>query len=60
MGKISVAVVSYHTGPILARCIDSVLKQKDLEELILVDNGNNEVVRHQLKSIAKKHKAINR
>jgi GT2 family glycosyltransferase len=36
----SVIVVSYRTGPALRDCVESVLGQEGLSELILVDNGN--------------------
>ena len=37
----SVVIVSYKTGDILLDCIKSVLKQRLLHQLILVDNGNS-------------------
>ena len=41
-GAVSVVMVSYRTGPVLARAIDAVLApdQAGVGELILVDNGN--------------------
>ena len=41
-GEVSVVMVSYRTGPVLARAIDAVLApdQAGVGELILVDNGN--------------------
>ncbi len=45
---ISVVIVSYNTGPILSRCIESVLAQEGLREIILVDNGNDETVTRRL------------
>ncbi|MBI1774579.1 MAG: glycosyltransferase family 2 protein [Proteobacteria bacterium] len=36
----SVIVVSYRTGPALRDCVESVLAQEGLAELIVVDNGN--------------------
>lgn len=47
-GRVSVVVVSYHTGPVLWRCIESVLSQNNLHELVLVDNGNTEDVATRL------------
>lgn len=38
--KISAIVVSFHTGPVLARCLDALRLQQDVAEIILVDNGN--------------------
>ncbi len=41
-GEVSVIMVSYRTGPVLAQAIDAVLApdQAGVGELILVDNGN--------------------
>ena len=41
-GEVSVVMVSYRTGPVLAEAIDAVLApdQAGVGELILVDNGN--------------------
>jgi GT2 family glycosyltransferase len=36
----SVIVVSYRTGPALRDCVESVLGQDGLAELVVVDNGN--------------------
>ena len=54
-GKVSVIVVSYHTGPVLWRCIESVLAQHDLHELILINNGNPPSVKKRLTLIASEH-----
>jgi len=40
MSSCSVVMVTYHTGPVLFAAIKTVLKQKKLAELIVVDNGN--------------------
>ncbi len=37
---ISAVVVSYFTGGVLARCLDSLRLQAGVREIILVDNGN--------------------
>ena len=37
---VSAVVVSYYTGPVLARSIASLSAQPDVREVILVDNGN--------------------
>ena len=39
---ISAIVVSYRTGPLLARCLDALRREDRVRELILVDNGNPE------------------
>ncbi len=40
MNDCSVVIVSYYTGPLLFACIKSVLRQKQLAQLVVVDNGN--------------------
>ncbi len=39
--RISVVIVSYHTGPVLKTCVDSVVEQLGDNDLIIVDNGND-------------------
>ncbi len=48
----SVIFVSFHTGDVLFRAIESVLRQSSNIELILVDNGNPESVLIKLKTIS--------
>jgi hypothetical protein len=38
--RVSAVIVSYFTGPLLARAIASLKAQPDVGEIILVDNGN--------------------
>jgi len=42
--KLSIAIVSYNTAPLLARCLDSIARHAgDLEpEIIVVDNGSTD------------------
>lgn len=40
VGSISAVVVTFHTGSVLARCLDALRLQEGIEEIILVDNGN--------------------
>ena len=40
MGAISAVVVTYHTGPVLARSLDALRLQEGVREIILVNNGN--------------------
>jgi hypothetical protein len=42
MSSISAIVVTFQTGPVLARALDSLRLQDGLREIILVDNGNPE------------------
>ena len=46
--SVSVVMPSYYTGPVLIRSIMSVLSQKNLNEIILVDNGNCDYVRGKI------------
>lgn len=52
MTSCSVIMVTYHTGPILFASINSALKQKQLAELIVVDNGNPPDVIARLQQMA--------
>ncbi|MEM8772015.1 MAG: glycosyltransferase family 2 protein [Pseudomonadota bacterium] len=38
--SISAIVVSYHTGPLLGRCLTALRGERDISEIILVNNGN--------------------
>lgn len=40
-GPVSAIVISYFTGPLLARCIASLRAAQQVTEIILIDNGNN-------------------
>ncbi len=51
---VSVIMVSYNTGPILFRSIETVLEQEGLKEIIIIDNGNPEHVRQRLRNWAAK------
>ncbi len=52
MTTTSVVMVSYHTGAILFASISSVLRQKQLAELVVVDNGNPPDVLARLRQLA--------
>lgn len=56
--RISVIMVSYHTGAPLIEAIRSVLADKDIFELILVDNGNPAAVRERLWTFAQDHRRL--
>jgi len=56
--KISVVMVSYKTGAVLVEAINSVLQDKDVTELILVDNGNSEDARVQLANHIQNHNHV--
>jgi N-acetylglucosaminyl-diphospho-decaprenol L-rhamnosyltransferase len=48
--RVSIVMVSFHTGPALDEAIDAVLAQDIELELIVVDNGNPEEVTAALKA----------
>jgi len=49
--KISVIMVSYMTGPALMEAITAVMNDKDIYELIIVDNGNIPTTRVRLSQL---------
>lgn len=56
--RISVVVVSYYTGAALFECLQAVLADSDVFELILVDNGNPNTIRKRLWNFALKRNRI--
>ena len=52
MADCCVVVVSYHTGPVLFASIKSILRQKNLAKLVVVDNGNPPDVLARLQQMA--------
>jgi len=55
---ISVVMVSYMTGPALMEAITAVLEDRDIHELIVVDNGNTESARARLSELTAKRTRI--
>ena len=55
---ISVIMVSYMTGPALHEAIRAVMNDKDIFELILVDNGNTVAARQSVAKVVAKHDNI--
>ncbi len=49
--RISVIMVSYKTGPALSEAVRSVLEDRDIYELILVDNGTTEAGRQSINQL---------
>lgn len=49
--KISVVMVTFHTGPALLESVKAVLDDPDIFELILVDNGNTPDARASLSNL---------
>jgi len=58
MSKTSVIIITYHTGAILWRAIDNALKQVDLEEIIIVNNGNSDSVIEQLQELESSNQKV--
>lgn len=50
--SLAVIIVSYHTGPALWLCLDHAFRQKDVAEIILINNGNSRFVENRLQRIA--------
>lgn len=50
--RCSVIIVSYKTGDILLDCLNSVLQQEAVEQVILVDNGNTRLLMQQVNILA--------
>ncbi|MEM6746414.1 MAG: glycosyltransferase family 2 protein [Pseudomonadota bacterium] len=48
--SISIIMVSYHTGPVLRRSVEAALASSAVGEVILVDNGNPDLVVEDLKA----------
>lgn len=55
---ISVIMVSYMTGPALMEAITAVLEDRDIHELIVVDNGNTESARARLSELTAKRTRV--
>ena len=51
----SAIIVSYHTGAVLLRVIESMLKQTNLLEIILIDNNNPIETINELHKISRDH-----
>jgi hypothetical protein len=56
--RVSVVVVSYYTGAALFECLQAVLADPDIFELILVDNGNPDTTRERLWRFSSKRARI--
>ncbi len=52
MTEVSIVVVTYHTGPALWVCVESVLRQPECVQLIIVDNGNPADVVSRLEALS--------
>lgn len=50
--QVGAVIVSYFTGPLLWRCLDSVLAQPETKQVVVVDNGNWPGVAAELSRLA--------
>lgn len=55
---ISIVMVSYMTGPALMEAITAALADRDVHELIVVDNGNTESARARLSELTAKRTRV--
>lgn len=55
---LSVVVVTYWTGPVLKKNLESLRKQRNVQEIIYADNGNPEPVQRWLDDMAGKYERI--
>ena len=58
VADVSVVMVTYQTGSALPLAVEKVLAQKELKELILVDNGNPEEVLGWMRELEKANKKV--
>lgn len=58
VADVSIVVVTYQTGGSLELAIEKALSQKDLKELILVDNGNPEETLGWMRELEKENKKV--
>jgi len=55
---VSALVVSYYTGPRLKDCLYALVADPEVDEIILVDNGNEEKDRRWLERLSQKEKSV--
>ena len=46
--RVSAIVVTYWTGPVLPDCVEALLAQQEVEQVVVIDNGNPTVTRQWL------------
>ena len=56
--RISVIMVSFMTGPALLEAISAVIDDKEIFELVIVDNGNTFTARQKLSELVTEHDKI--
>jgi len=55
---VDIIIVTFYTGQVLFECIDSILSLKELNEIIIVNNGNPGDVNSNIKNKANSNKKI--
>ena len=56
--RVSAVMVSYQTGPALFEAINAIVTDPDIDELILVDNGNDIETYRKLRELKERHKEV--
>ncbi|MEO0607525.1 MAG: glycosyltransferase family 2 protein [Pseudomonadota bacterium] len=55
---VSAIIVSFHTGPRLKECLYSLLSDPDVDEIVIIDNGNPDDMTTWLSQFARQHSAV--
>lgn len=58
MTRISAIIVSYYTGPCLKECLYALSADSDINEIIVVDNGNSEVLRDWMRTFSEQYEHV--
>ena len=58
MARVTAIIVSYHTGPRLKECLYAVSGDPDIDEVVVVDNGNSEAMRDWLSDFAARREHV--
>jgi len=51
----SIIIVSYHTGAVLFRTLETLIDQDGIKEIILIDNGNPPAITKELKQLTQQY-----
>lgn len=60
VSAVSAVVVSYHTGPRLKECLYALLGDPEIQDIIVVDNGNPPEMQDWLDRFADQHASVQR
>lgn len=53
--RVSAVIVTYHTGPSLWECLDGAAADPEIDEVVIVNNGNPELQEHHLRAFVAQH-----